>query len=219
MATLPQPCLALVTDRWLCREQPLQEKVSLALAGGVDMVQLREKELPAGALLALAEGLRAITAGRALFMVNDRVDVALACGADGVQLGEEGLPVAAARHLGGPGLLFGRSVHSVEGAVRAEAEGADFLVLGAIFRTSSHPGAPTAGVGLIRQVRQRVRLPLLGIGGITEGNVGQVMEAGADGAAVISALLGAPDPAEAARALKAAMLAALRRMGEVQARR
>ena len=113
-----------------------------------------------------------MTEGRALLVVNDRVDIALLSGADGVQLGENGLDAASARRLVGPEMLIGRSVHSVEGAAEAEADGADFLVLGTIFETASHPGADTGGLELVRDVTGRVGIPVIGIGGISESNVG-----------------------------------------------
>ncbi len=165
------------------------------------MVQLREKGLPGGELLRLALDLRGTTKRRALLFVNERVDVALACEADGVQLGEEALPVAAARKVAGEKLLIGRSVHSLEGAIEAEREGADLLVVGTIFATASHPGAQPAGVSLLREVASRVTIPLVGIGGIEAGNAAQVMRAGAVGVAVIRSVLAAPEPEEAARTL------------------
>ena len=174
------------------------------------MVQLREKDLPGGVLLKLASRLKETVASRALLVVNERADVTLACGADGVQLGEEGLPVAAVRRLVGADLLIGRSVHSVESALRAEAEGADFLIAGAIFPTGSHSQAEPAGVGLLSRIAPRVRIPVLGIGGIGHHNVAQVIEAGAHGAAVISAILSAEHPEEAASRLLAQMTSAWR---------
>ena len=201
------PSLCLVTDRRLCGSDPreLEERVARAVRGGVNLVQLREKDLPGGRLLALAERLRKVTQSSALLFVNERVDVALACGADGVQLGEEGMPVEAARELTGGGLLIGRSVHSLEGAVAAESQGADFLVVGAIFPTGSHPQRKPSGPRLLAEIVQRVRLPLLGIGGIDETNVGEVMGAGVSGAAVINAIFSSEDPERAARGLKGAM--------------
>lgn len=204
-ATLPVPCLALVTDRSLCADVPLEEKVARAVAGGVNLVQLREKDLPAAALLELARRLRLVTRGKALLFVNDRVDVALACGADGVQLGEDGLPLEAARALVGRDLLLGRSVHTGEGASQAERQGAELLVVGTIFRTASHPGAPPAGVGLLRQVAEVVRIPFLGIGGIDRGNVNSVLEAGASGVVVIRTILEAADPEREAQRLRGVM--------------
>ena len=176
-------------------------------------MQLREKDLPGGQLLELAGKLRRVTEGSALLFVNGRVDVALACGADGVQLGEDAFPVEAARRVAGERLIVGRSVHSLEGALEAEEVGADFLVVGTVFPTGSHPDGDTVGPQLLSEVAKRVRIPFLGIGGIHAGNLRRVMAEGASGAAVISAILSAPDPHEAAAQLKAAMKAAWKELG------
>lgn len=214
---LPTPCLCLVTDRRSvalppeagaqdglrsqCGGRPLEEVVAAAVDGGVTAVQLREPDLPARDLWELAVRLRPLVAGRALFLVNDRIDVALAAGADGVQLGGRSLPLAEARRLVGEGMLLGRSVHSASEAALAREEGADFLVLGTIFETASHPGVAGAGPDLVRAARARVDIPILAIGGIKAGNAPAVMSAGADGVAVISAILAAADPRAAAAEL------------------
>ena len=207
---LPHPTLSLVTDRGYATTRSLATLVEAAVLGGVNLVQLREKDLPGGDLLALANEIRGITAGgKAMLIVNDRVDVALAAGADGVQLGEAAMPVEAARRLA-PRLLIARSVHSVEGAREAEAQGADFLVVGTIFATGSKADIQPAGPGLLERIAKSVSLPFLAIGGVTSRNVSQVMAAGATGAAVISAILSASDPRVAAETLKEAMTAAAR---------
>ena len=198
---IPLPCLCMVTDRTRTASGDLVETVSAAVAAGVCMVQLREKDMPAGQLLQLANQLRAVTKGKSLLIVNDRVDVALLSGADGVQLGEEAMCVTEARKLMGPNLLIGSSVHSVEGAVSAESNGADFLVLGAIFETTTHPEVETGGLALVEAVTRHVRIPVLGIGGITPANVRSVIDGGAAGAAVITAISMAPDPRAAVTAL------------------
>ena len=204
-AVLPYPGLCLVTDRGVCPADELGGRVSAAIAGGVDMVQLRDKDLPGGALLDLARQLRGVCYGRALLLVNERADVALAGGADGVQLGERAMPTEPVRSLLGVDGLIGRSVHSVAGAI--EAGGADFLLVGTMFASRSHPGEEPSGPGLLNRIKAAgVNAPLLAIGGITESNVADVMRAGADGAAVISSVLGAADPESAARNLKTAML-------------
>ena len=212
MARLPIPCLTLVTDRTLLPDGLLLPRVAQAVAGDVDAIQLREKDLPTASLMPLAQELRRVTRGRALLLINSRVDVALACDADGVQLAEDAMPLSEARQVAGRGkrgeILLGRSVHSVEGAMAAEAQGADFLLVGTIFPSRSHPEGEAAGPGLLVQVGRAVSIPFFGIGGITPENIAQVMEAGAHGAAVIEAILGAPDPAQAAADLRAAMLAA-----------
>lgn len=201
-----QSAVFLVTDRRLVPAGDLIPAVSAAVAGGVGMVLLREKELPAGELLALAERLLAAIAGRALLVVNDRLDVALAAGAHGVHLGEAGLPVAAARRLALPtGFLVGRSVHSAEGAAAACAAGADYLLAGNVFETASHPGRPAAGLEFLRAVCAAAgRTPVFAIGGVTSENAGACIAAGAAGVAAISALLAAPDPQRAAEELLAA---------------
>ena len=212
MPPIPTPLLCLVTDRRAVhlQDEQLVERVYRAVRGGVSMVQLRERDLPGGELLKLAERLRESTEGTALLFVNDRVDVALACGADGVQLGEAGLDVGAARRVAGNSLLVGRSVHSVEGAAEAEREGADFLVVGTIYPTSSHHAEEPAGPQLLARIASRVATPFVGIGGINAANVGEVVEAGASGVAVISAILTAKDPEAAASQLKMAIDAAWR---------
>ena len=207
MGKLTVPCLALVTDRSALGGLSLEEAVAQAVEGGANLVQLREKDLPAAELLALAEKLRAVTEGRALFLVNDRLDVALACAADGVHLPEQGLPVAAARRLAGEGFIIGRSVHSVAEAVRAQEEGADYVQVGSIFPSRSHPGQSVAGLELLEAVAAAVTIPILAVGGVTAANVGEAIAAGASGAAVISAILGAASPREAARGLAQAMAA------------
>jgi thiamine-phosphate pyrophosphorylase len=162
-------------------------------------VQLREKDLPVRDLLALAERLRAATRRQgARLLVNDRADVALAVQADGVQRTGESLPVAALRRLGGPGFLVGASVHSLDEARQAEEEGADFLLFGPVYETpSKRPWGPPQGLGRLSAVARQSRRPVLAIGGVTAARVPEVLDAGAAGVGVISAILGAERPAEA----------------------
>ncbi|HEX2171115.1 MAG TPA: thiamine phosphate synthase [Dehalococcoidia bacterium] len=201
---LAPPILCFVTDPDLDLDH-LTEVVDAAIAGGVSLVQLRLPGRPAGDVLAVGERLLAMVRGRAGLIVNDRIDVALAIGAAGVQLGERSLPVAVARRLIGPDGLIGRSVHSLEGAIEADCAGADFLVLGTIYPTGSHPGAAGAGPDLIRAVTAATSRPVIAIGGITAHNVRAVRQAGAAGAAVITAISRAPDPRRAAADLRAAL--------------
>ncbi|MBI2886231.1 MAG: thiamine phosphate synthase [Chloroflexi bacterium] len=203
MPRLPRPCLMLVTDRRLCHGISLPEAARLAVEAGVSAVQFRERDLPAGEQLELAAQVKRSIGSRALFIVNDRVDVALALGADGVQLPESGLPVAEARRLLGPDALIGRSVHSLQGAIAAERAGADYLIFGPVYATRTHPGAPPAGRQALREVAQAVSIPVLAIGGVAAEQVREVLQAGAAGAAVVSAILGTFDPKAAAAALVA----------------
>ena len=163
------------------------------------MVQVREKSLSTGDLYRLAATLRRVTLGKAILNINDRLDVALAVDADGVHLPSDSLPVCVVKKLGGGRLLVGRSVHSVEEALVAENDGANYLILGTIYGTTSHPGRPPSGPGLIEAVKARVRTHVYAIGGINASNAGEVMRAGADGVAVIRSILGAHDPGIAAR--------------------
>lgn len=203
--TLPLPCLCLVTDRRVGDAGTLVSRVAQAVEGGVDLVQLREKDLPGGPLLELAQAIEKALEGRAVLVINERIDVALSSPAQGVQLGEEAVPVGAARRILGPDYLIGRSVHSLQGASNAQAQGADFLVAGTMYVSSSHPGAVPAGPALVRQITERCSLPVIGIGGITAANLGGVMEAGACGVAVIGSILASPDPKRAAQELKQAL--------------
>lgn len=134
----------------------------------------------------------------ARIIINDRVDIALASRAHGAQLGARSISVGDARRLL-PGKLIGYSAHGAPEAAAAEAEGADFILAGSIYRTPSHPGAPAAGVELLRQCRESCHVPVLGIGGITPERVGDVRSAGAHGVAVIRAVWNAPDPVQAAQ--------------------
>ena len=180
------------------------------MAGGVDLVQLREKDLPGGILLDLARCIKDLIGGSALLVINERVDVAVAVGADAVQLGEVGLPTTAARKMLGENVLIGRSVHSVAGATQASAGGADFLLTGTMFASRSHPVEEPAGPGLVRGIASQSQLPqppLIGIGGIDATNAGEVMDAGAQGVAVIRSILASDDPKRAAQQIKQAMLA------------
>ena len=133
--------------------------------------------------------------GGGTFIVNDRVDVAKAIGADGVHLGQEDLPLADARAILGPGRLIGISTHNLTQAAEAEAGGADYIGFGPVFPTETKENPdPVVGVEGLREVRALVRIPVVAIGGITAKNAGGVRAAGADGVAVVSAVLAASDP-------------------------
>ncbi len=196
----------LITDRSRLRGRPLEEVASQAVEGGAHAVQLREKDLSAAALYELAAPLYAALRGRALLLVNGRIDVALAIGADGVHFPERGLPAKQARDMAKDVCrIIGRSVHSPEAAVAAEADGADYLQVGTIFETASKPGRPAAGLSLLREVRDAVSIPIIAVGGIDASNAAGVIAAGADGIAVIGAIMDADDPRQATRDLREAI--------------
>jgi thiamine-phosphate pyrophosphorylase len=162
------------------------------------MIQFRDKGLPDGQFYREALRLRDLTqrAG-VLFVINDRVDVALSVGADGVHLGEQDLPLEVARKLVGPEMILGASARTPQGVRKAQEGGADYLGVGAIFLTGTKDDAIYVGPERLAQLRPLVKVPILAIGGITAENVAQVIRAGADGVAVISAVVGAEDVAEA----------------------
>ena len=211
------PCLCLVADCSVVAPDELPGRVAAAVDGGVSMVQLRAKEMPGGLMLSLALELARTIDGRATLLVNERVDVAATAKVPGVQLGEQALAARDARQLLAPGSLVGRSVHSVEGAMQAAADGADFLVVGTMFQTGSHPGEAPAGPQLMRNVAARVGgadgPPLIGIGGITPDNVDAVIGAGASGVAVIRSILSADDPRTAAEQMRLALAESWQRHG------
>jgi thiamine-phosphate pyrophosphorylase len=177
--------------------------VAEAIRGGINLVQLREKSLPTREILDLALRLRQITADRVRFVINGRADVALAAGADGVHLPSDGMSVEAARQILGEDAVVGQSVHSVEEARHDGGGSADYVELGTIFPSRSHPGGSALGLDPIREAA-RFGTPVLAVGGITPENIASVIEAGAAGVAVISAILSAPDPRAAAEQLAAA---------------
>src|SRR5690348_5391817 len=193
------PTIYVVLDRAAARGRDLDDLLAAVIDGGCRMVQLREKTWPSGTLLPLARRLRE-RCGRAgvTFIVNDRVDLAVAVGADGVHVGQDDLPARAARPLLRPGMILGMSTHSVTQARAAQADGADYIAVGSMFPTRSKAEFELVGPGLMRKLRGEIRVPLIGIGGITHDNVGEVIAAGADGVAVISAVCAADDPRAAA---------------------
>jgi thiamine-phosphate pyrophosphorylase len=186
----------------------VEATVAAAVAGGVTMVQLRDKAMPGGQMLDMARRLKSITRGKALLVVNDRVDVAVAAEADGAELPEDGLPTLVARGLIGKYAVLGRSVHAVDTAVQAGREGAEFVIAGTIYKSPSKPDVKPAGPGLVSDIVNATNLPVLAIGGITAKNVGEVVKAGAAGVAVISAIAGANDPRVAAEELNKALVEA-----------
>jgi thiamine-phosphate pyrophosphorylase len=201
---LSRPLLCLVTDP---NSPALVQAAEIALSAGVNMLQLRGHQLSAADMYTLALTLRPLCQRyAAAFVINDRVDVGLAVRAEGFQLGRRSLPLPIVRRLAGEDYLLGASAHSQEEAQAAVANGADFLIAGTIFASRSHPGEPPSGLNLLIDIKRAFPTsPLLAIGGITPENAGQAMAAGADGVAVISAILDATDVACAVHELRIAI--------------
>ncbi|MGC8491507.1 MAG: thiamine phosphate synthase [Syntrophobacteraceae bacterium] len=196
--------LYLVTDRGLSGGRPLEKIVRESVAAGVTAVQLREKDATAREFLKQAFSLVKIASEFHIpLIINDRVDIALACRAQGIHLGQSDMQCALARRIVGDDMLIGVSVSTVEEAVEAEADGADYLGAGPIFATSTKADAlPAIGLDVLRAIRRAVHIPLVGIGGIKHTNAAEVMRAGADGVAVVSAIIAHADPGAAARQLR-----------------
>jgi thiamine-phosphate diphosphorylase len=188
------PPLYAILDPEQTKGRPAETALLELLEGGIQWLQLRAKAMPPRDFLQLASTARRLTSsGGCKLIVNDRVDIALACTADGVHLGQEDLPLHAARKFMGERLI-GISTHDVEQAKEAEASGADYIGFGPMFGTATkETGYSARGLDRLRQVREAVRIPIVAIGGITEANVKQVWQAGADSAAIISDILGAED--------------------------
>jgi thiamine-phosphate pyrophosphorylase len=201
--------LYVITDERLgCGRTHLQIAQD-AIAGGAEVIQLRDKNASGKKLYETGLELRDLTRERNItFIVNDRIDLAVVLDAEGVHLGQSDIPADAARRLLGPHKILGVSAASLMEAVRAEANGADYLGVGPIFEarnTKADAGNPR-GLDLLRQIREKCHLPLIAIGGIKRQNVARVIQAGADGAAVISAIVSADDISDAANQIKSIIL-------------
>ncbi len=196
--------LYLVTDRVLSRGRSTREIVKAAVSGGVTCVQLREKDCSTREFIDEALALKALLAAKGIpLIINDRVDVALAVEADGVHLGQKDMPIDVARRIGGSSLAIGISAESIEDAVRAEEEGADYIGISPVFSTPTKTDtAPPLGLAGVTKIRELVDIPIVGIGGINHKNTESVITAGADGIAVVSAIVSADDPRAASKRLR-----------------
>ncbi len=195
--------LYVIVDRSVLKGKDPVEVAAAAVRGGADVIQWRDKESPDLPFLETARRLRNLLADQpALFIVNDRVAVALAVKADGLHVGHEDLPVPEARALVGRSMLIGRSTHSLQEALEAEKAGADYIGVGPVFSTPTKPGYKAVGLDLVRQVKPKIGIPWVAIGGIDLENIGLVSSAGAARVAVVRAVAAASDPEAAARSLK-----------------
>jgi thiamine-phosphate diphosphorylase len=196
--------LYVIVDPDACAPRDAVDVGRASLAGGASVVQWRDKRREKGDQLSQARALRALCEEHdALFIVNDHVDLALAVDADGVHLGQHDLPVEVARRLVPERFVIGASSNNADEARKAEAAGAAYVAIGAVFPTASKEPERTraASVARVREVKAAVGVPVVAIGGINASNVDEVIDAGADAVAVISAVCGAPDPRAAASEL------------------
>jgi thiamine-phosphate pyrophosphorylase len=193
--------LYLITDRQQTRGRELVWVIEQALGGGARAIQLREKDLGGREIFSLAETVKTLCARyQASFFINDRVDVALAVDADGVQLGSGSIPVDVARKLLGENQMIGASTHSMDEALAAKRAGADFVLFGPVYFTPSKAtyGNPQ-GLERLKEVVEKISLPVYAIGGVKADRIAAVKKTGARGVAVISAVMGADEPLAASR--------------------
>jgi len=197
----------VITDRRAAGGRSILDVVRAAIRGGATVVQLREKEASTREMIELGQALHQITRAAGVpLIVNDRVDVALAIDAEGVHVGQDDMPAHLARRLIGSERILGVSAGTVEEARQAERDGADYLGVGDVYGTPTKPDAGVPiGVAGLAEIARAVSVPVVGIGGITAENAAAVIQAGAAGVAVISAVMGAADPEAAARRLREAM--------------
>lgn len=196
--------LYAVTDRAWVGQGTLGDQVEQALRGGVTCVQLREKSLGVPAILVEAEEIGALCRSYGVpFLINDRVEIALQCGADGVHVGQKDRAAREVRRLLGPNRILGVSARTVEQAVQAERDGADYLGVGALFSTSTKADAMPVSYETLQAICRAVSIPVVAIGGIQRENLLSLAGSGVDGVALVSAIFAAPDVETASRELRA----------------
>ena len=194
--------LYLCTDRDLMTSATVEESVELAIRGGATVVQLREKVCSSREFYQLALRVKAITQRHGVpLIINDRADIALAAGADGVHVGQSDLPCPVVRAMVGPDKIVGVSAATVEEAVQAEQQGADYIGVGAMYATGTKTDARIVTPQVLDQIRQQVKLPIVVIGGINKNTIPHFKNRGIQGAAVVSAIVAQPDVEQAAREL------------------
>ncbi|HDD31919.1 thiamine phosphate synthase [Thermococcus sp.] len=199
--------LYVITDR---RLKPEIKSVREALEGGATSIQLRIKNASTREMIKIGKRIRELTKEYdALYFVDDRLDVALATNADGVQLGPEDMPISLARGIA-PNLIIGASVYSLEEALQAEKERADYLGAGSVFPTPTKAGVRVIGVEGLRKIVKSVKIPVVAIGGINHKNARDVLKTGVDGIAIISAIMGAEDVKKATEEMKKIIEEAIR---------
>jgi len=196
--------LYIITDQRISHGKSHLEVAEAALVGGATVIQFRDKEMEDSKAIEVCHKIHKLTKKKGVpFIVNDRVEIVKAVDADGVHLGQEDMSFSSARKILGKEKIIGISVETVEQALKAVEGGADYLGIGPIYPTATKPDAGKAlGIARLKEIRESVNIPIVAIGGINENNLEEVLRAGADGVAVISAVVSAPDITEACRKLK-----------------
>lgn len=198
--------LYLVTDSGLLAGKDLLKTVEQAIQGGVTVVQIREKYLPSQEFFQVALAIKAVTDKYQVpLIINDRADIALAVDAAGLHIGQDDLPLTAARKLLGPNKIIGVSTATLDEALLAQNQGADYLGVGAIFPTNTKDDADSVSLEQLQAIKAGIKIPIVAIGGINGNNIQSVMKTGVDGVAVVSAIIAAADPGEAASKLQQLM--------------
>ncbi len=195
--------LYAVTDRSWVGKQTLYEQVESAVGGGVTCVQLREKELSDEEFLKEAVEIGKLCRDSQVpFIINDNVEIAIQCGADGIHVGQEDMEAGNVRALVGDGMMIGVSVQTVEQALAAQAAGADYLGVGAVFPTATKADATDVSYETLKEICRSVAIPVVAIGGINKTNILQLSGSGVDGVALVSAIFAAEDIEAECRLLK-----------------
>ncbi|EYE88729.1 thiamine-phosphate pyrophosphorylase [Fervidicella metallireducens AeB] len=195
--------LYLVTDREVIGNRNIISCVEEALIGGVTIVQIREKNTSTKNFYNIAIKIKEVTDKyKVPLIINDRLDIALAINADGLHVGQSDMPTEVVRQLLGPDKILGVSAATMEEALKAQRDGADYIGVGAVFPTSNKNDARIVSLDLLRNIKKEVKIPVVAIGGINQRNIVKAMETGVDGVAVISAILSKENIADAARNLK-----------------
>lgn len=195
--------LYAVTDSRWTGKQTLYEQVECAVKGGITCLQLREKELESGEFLQEANEIKNLCKRNNIpFIINDNVEVAVKSGADGVHIGQKDMAASEVRKIIGSKMILGVSAQTVEQAKKAEADGADYLGVGAVFVTSTKTDAADVSLDTLKQICEAVKIPVVAIGGINENNISELSGTGVDGAALVSAIFAADDIEKECRILK-----------------
>lgn len=195
--------LYLVTDRKCLKNKDLNSAIEEAILGGVTLVQLREKSSDSLELFNIAKEVKKITDKHNIpLIIDDRIDIAMAVDATGVHLGQEDIPCNVARKILGSDKIIGVSAHNIKEALKAQSDGADYLGCGSIFNTSTKNNVTSLKIQELREIKEKVNIPVVAIGGINEKNVLELRGTGIDGIAIVSAILGKDNIKKAAEELK-----------------